>query len=95
LAQKLAGSRPSIGGPAIGIVAPWPQEHMSGSFYVASRGARVLDRKTLQPLDSFGSPGELYVMHHMNVDAKGNLHVTEVQDGKRIQKFTFKGLTSR
>ena len=23
----------------------------------------------------------------MNVDAKGNLYVTEVQDGKRIQKF--------
>ena len=31
-------------------------------------------------------------MHHMNVDAKGNLYVTEVQDGKRVQKFTFKGL---
>ena len=38
---------------------------------------------------------EFYVMHHMNVDAKGNLYVTEVQDGKRIQKFVFKGLTSR
>jgi len=71
-------------------------------LYVASRSpARVwvLDRKTLEPLDSFGrngvAPGEFYVMHHMNVDAKGNLYVTEVQDGKRIQKFVFKGLTSR
>jgi DNA-binding beta-propeller fold protein YncE len=68
-------------------------------LYVASRSpARVwiLDRKTLQPLDSFGrngvAPGEFYVMHHMNVDSKGNLYVTEVQDGKRIQKFVFKGL---
>jgi hypothetical protein len=26
------------------------------------------------------------------VDSKGNLYVTEVQDGKRVQKFTFKGL---
>ena len=67
-------------------------------LYVASRSpARVwiLDRKTLEPLDSFGrngvAPGEFYVMHHMNVDAKGNLYVTEVQDGKRIQKFVFKG----
>jgi len=33
---------------------------------------------------------EFYVMHHMNVDSKGNLYVTEVQDGKRIQKFVFK-----
>jgi DNA-binding beta-propeller fold protein YncE len=70
-------------------------------LYVASRSpARlwVLDRKTLEPLDSFGrsgvAPGEFYVMHHMNVDSKGNLYVTEVQDGKRIQKFVFKGLVS-
>ena len=67
-------------------------------LYVASRSpARiwVLDRKTLEPLDSFGrpgvAPGEFYVMHHMNVDAKGNLYVTEVQDGKRVQKFVYKG----
>ena len=67
-------------------------------LYVASRSpARVwvLDRKTLEPLDSFGrngiGPGEFYVMHHMNVDSKGNLYVTEVQDGKRLQKFVFKG----
>ena len=70
-------------------------------LYVASRSpARVwvLDRKTLEPLDSFGrpgvAPGEFYVMHHMNVDAKGNLYVTEVQDGKRIQKFVFKGYST-
>jgi DNA-binding beta-propeller fold protein YncE len=68
-------------------------------LYVASRSpARVwiLDRKTMELLDSFGrngvAPGEFYVMHHMNVDSKGNLYVTEVQDGKRIQKFVFKGL---
>jgi DNA-binding beta-propeller fold protein YncE len=67
-------------------------------LYVASRSpARVwiLDRKTLQPLDSFGragvAPGEFYVLHHMNVDSKGNLYVTEVQDGKRAQKFVYKG----
>jgi len=70
-------------------------------LYVASRSpARlwILDRKTLEPLDSFGrpgiAPGEFYVMHHMNVDSKGNLYVTEVQDGKRIQKFVFKGYTT-
>ena len=38
------------------------------------------------------APGEFYVIHHMNVDAKGNLYVTEVQDGKRVQKFAFKGM---
>ncbi len=68
-------------------------------LYVASRSpARIwiLDRKTLEPLASFGrpgvGPGEFYVLHHMNVDAKGNLYTTEVQDGKRAQKFVFKGM---
>ncbi|HKA38695.1 MAG TPA: hypothetical protein VKD25_02905 [Burkholderiales bacterium] len=71
-------------------------------LYVASRSpARiwVLDRKTLQPLDSFGrpgvGPGEFYVLHHMNVDSKGNLYTTEVQDGKRAQKFVFMGLEKK
>ena len=70
-------------------------------LYVASRSpARIwiLDRKTLEPLVSFGrpgvGPGEFYVLHHMNVDTKGNLYTTEVQDGKRAQKFVFKGMVS-
>jgi sugar lactone lactonase YvrE len=69
-------------------------------LYVASRSpARiwVYDRKTLQPLDSFGrpgvAPGEFYVLHHMTADSKGNLYASEVEDGRRVQKFVFKGLT--
>jgi hypothetical protein len=54
------------------------------------------DRKSLRPLDSFGrpgvAPGEFYVIHHMTSDSKGNLYASEVQDGRRIQKFVFKGL---
>jgi sugar lactone lactonase YvrE len=71
-------------------------------LYVASRSpARiwVFDRKTMQPLDSFGrlgiAPGEFYVLHHMNTDSKGNLYTTEVQDGKRAQKFVFKGMVTK
>ena len=70
-------------------------------LYVASRSpARiwVYDRKTLEPLDSFGrpgvAPGEFYVLHHMTADSKGNLYASEVEDGRRIQKFVFKGLMS-
>jgi DNA-binding beta-propeller fold protein YncE len=70
-------------------------------LYVASRSAariEVFDRKTLQYLDSFGrpgvAPGEFDVLHHMNTDSKGNLYVSEVEDGKRIQKFVFKGVVS-
>jgi NHL repeat len=70
-------------------------------LYVASRSpARiwVLDRKTLQALDSFGrpgiAPGEFDVLHHMTTDSKGNLYSSEVEDGRRVQKFVFKGLVS-
>ena len=68
-------------------------------LYVASRSpARiwVLDRKTLEPLHSFGrpgiAPGEFAVLHHMTTDSEGNLYTSEVQDGRRLQKFVFKGI---
>ena len=68
-------------------------------LYVASRSPEriwVYDRKTLQPLDSFGrpgvAPGEFYVLHHMTSDSKGNLYSSEVEDGRRIQKFVLKGI---
>ena len=68
-------------------------------LFVASRSpARiwVLDRQSLQPLDSFGrpgiAPGEFNVLHHMTTDSKGNLYTAEVQDGRRLQKFAFKGV---
>ena len=58
----------------------------------------MYDRKTLQPLDSFGrlgvAPGEFYVLHHMTTDTKGNLYTSEVEDGRRLQKFVFKGLVA-
>jgi hypothetical protein len=70
-------------------------------LYVASRSpARiwVYERKTMQPLYSFGkpgvAPGEFYVLHHMTTDSKGNLYTSEVEDGHRIQKFVFKGLSA-
>jgi NHL repeat len=68
-------------------------------LYVASRSpARVLvlDRKTLELLDSFGrpgiAPGEFDVLHHMTTDSLGNIFTAEAQDGRRVQKFVFKGL---
>jgi hypothetical protein len=69
-------------------------------LYVASRSpARiwVYERKTMKPLYSFGKPGvgagEFYVLHHMTTDSKGNLYTSEVEDGHRVQKFVFKGLS--
>jgi DNA-binding beta-propeller fold protein YncE len=51
----------------------------------------VLDHASGQVLSSFGrvgrQPGEFTYAHFLAVDSKGNIYVTEVGTGKRIQKF--------
>ncbi len=66
--------------------------------YVADQGnshIHVLDRGTLETLDSFGrngaSPGEFQALHHIASDSQGNLYTAEAQRGRRVQKFTFTG----
>jgi DNA-binding beta-propeller fold protein YncE len=57
---------------------------------------RVLRRDTLEELTSFGDggrqPGQFYGVHSIATDSKGNLYTTETYEGKRIQKFVYKGL---
>ena len=55
----------------------------------------ILDHASGQMLASFGrvgrQPGEFTYSHFLAVDSKGNLYVTEVGTGKRIQKFRMAG----
>ena len=57
---------------------------------------RVLRRETLEELTSFGDggrqPGQFYAVHSIATDSKGNLYTTETYEGKRVQKFSYKGL---
>jgi DNA-binding beta-propeller fold protein YncE len=57
---------------------------------------RVLRRENLEELTSFGDggrqPGQFYAVHSIATDSKGNLYTTETYEGKRLQKFTYKGL---
>src|SRR5262249_30865290 len=56
----------------------------------------VLDRASLEPIASFGDggrqPREVYAPHNVAVDSKGNLYTGETFEGKRIQRFTYKGI---
>ena len=56
----------------------------------------VLDRTTLEELTSFGDggrqPGQFYAVHSIATDSKGNLYTVETYEGKRVQKFIYKGL---
>src|SRR5712691_1290179 len=56
----------------------------------------VLDRDTLRILTSFGDggrqPGQFFGVHSIATDSKGNIYTTETYEGKRLQKFVYKGL---
>jgi DNA-binding beta-propeller fold protein YncE len=56
----------------------------------------VLDRQTLDVLTSFGDggrqPGQFFAVHSIATDSKGNIFTTETYEGRRLQKFVFKGL---
>jgi DNA-binding beta-propeller fold protein YncE len=57
---------------------------------------RIVDRETLAELAAFGhggrQPGQFYGVHSIAVDSKGNIYTTETYEGKRLQKFVFKGI---
>ena len=56
----------------------------------------ILQRDTLEILTSFGDggrqPGQFYGVHSIATDSKGNIYTTETYTGKRLQKFSFKGV---
>jgi DNA-binding beta-propeller fold protein YncE len=55
----------------------------------------VLRRDTLEMVSSFGDggrmPGQFYGVGSIAVDSKGNVYTGETYEGKRVQKFVFKG----
>ncbi len=58
----------------------------------------ILLRQTLEVLSSFGDggrqPGQFFAVHSIATDSKGNIFTTETYEGRRVQKFVFKGVTT-
>ena len=56
----------------------------------------IILRETLEILTSFGDggrqPGQFYAVHSIASDSKGNIYTTETYEGKRVQKFVYRGL---
>src|SRR5215467_9055943 len=56
----------------------------------------VIDRKNIEVLTSFGDggrqPGQFFAVHSIATDSKGNIYTTETYEGRRVQKFVYKGL---
>ncbi len=58
----------------------------------------VMDRQSLEILTEFGDggrqPGQWFAVHSIANDSKGNIYTTETYEGKRIQKFVYKGMAA-
>jgi DNA-binding beta-propeller fold protein YncE len=59
---------------------------------------RIIVRETLEEITAFGDggrqPGQFYGVHSIATDSRGNLYTTETYEGKRLQKFVYKGIGS-
>ena len=56
----------------------------------------IVERDTLEMVTSFGDggrqPGQFYGTHSIATDSHGNVYTTETFEGKRLQKFVYKGM---
>ena len=56
----------------------------------------IMLRETLEELTNFGDggrqPGQFFGVHSIATDSKGNVYTTETYEGKRVQKFVYKGI---
>jgi DNA-binding beta-propeller fold protein YncE len=56
----------------------------------------IMDRESLEVLTTFGTggrqPGQFFAVHSIATDSRGNIFTTETYEGKRVQKFVYKGV---
>ena len=56
----------------------------------------IMLRETMEILTSFGDggrqPGQFFAVHSIALDSKGNIYTVETYEGRRLQKFVYKGL---
>ncbi len=61
-----------------------------------NKQVHIILRETLEVLTSFGDggrqPGQFFGVHSIATDSEGNIYTTETYEGKRLQKFVYKGL---
>jgi len=84
----------TLGNGAVWDIAISPLENFRWLFIADGSNRKIwrLDRETLQVEDSFGQggrqAGQFDWVHNVAVDSQGNLYTSEVNNGRRIQKFS-------
>ncbi|MBI3047357.1 MAG: hypothetical protein HYY76_03510 [Acidobacteria bacterium] len=91
-------ARRSLGEGSVWDIAFSRDQQQTYIFLADGRNhkVRILRRDTLEELTAFGDggrqPGLFYGVHSIATDSKGNLYTTETYEGKRIQKFIYRGI---
>ena len=56
----------------------------------------IMLRDSLEILSQFGDggrqPGQFFAVHSIVIDSRGNIFTTETYEGRRLQKFAYKGV---
>jgi sugar lactone lactonase YvrE len=91
-------SKATLGDGAVWDIA-FSKDAQQRYLYVADghdKKVLVLQRDPLDTLTSFGmggrQPGQFFGVGNIAVDSKGNVYTGETFEGKRVQKFEYKGL---
>ena len=76
--------------------SPDPEQRFIYLADGTNRKIFIIVRETLEVLTNFGgggrNPGQFFAVHNIATDSKGNIYTTETYEGKRLQKFTYKGM---
>ncbi len=91
-------SKTTLGDGAVWDIA-FSKDAQQRFMYVADghdKKVLVLQRDTLEVISSFGTggrqPGQFFGVGNIAVDSKGNVYTGETYEGKRVQKWAYKGL---
>jgi len=94
--ERSSRKRPSA---MVSMGDPFSHDPQQRFLYVADghdKKVFILRRDTLEVVSSFGDggrmPGQFYGVGSIAVDSKGNVYTGEAYEGKRVQKFVYKGL---
>jgi hypothetical protein len=88
----------TLGDGAVWEIAFSPDEAQQYLYVADGKNARIriVNRQTLEEVTTVGSggryPGQFQAVHSIATDSQGNIFITETYEGRRVQKFTYKGI---
>ncbi|MDR0788012.1 MAG: hypothetical protein LBG44_09125 [Gemmatimonadota bacterium] len=88
----------TLGDGAIWEIAFSPDEAQTYLYVADGKNARIhiIDRQSLTEVTTLGSggryPGQFQAVHSITTNSTGDIFITETYEGRRVQKFTYKGI---